>query len=283
MTRKCLILLTAIFLMILTGCSDSDSPSTANTYNTPEEISQNDVETQPTPEPINENSWDYITTNYPHVTYDEIKTGNYNDQYVILSVVIDNVEYIDVMDWVDCDVWFFSKQSYYSESAYFECDELQDYNPQLLESGDNVDICFYIYSDSSFGGNIKGFSKNEESVDLDFIYNSFKDNCSPLDYESILRNPDDFWGCTFTFSGTVFQVIKQDDSYVDFLLFTGHNNEYIHIYYLYKDNDSRILENDELTIYGTFYKLYDYVSMLGTNHSIPEIAVEFIENATAKK
>lgn len=281
MKRKHLILLTLIFLVILTGCSKSNSPSAASTHSFSDETPQNNDKSHPTIEPVNENSWDYIVSNYPYVSYDEVKNGNYNNQYVILPVIIDNVEYFDTSDWVTCNAWFFHDQTYIPDNITFQCDELLDYSPKSLVSGDNLDICFYINKDSSFGFDIKGFSKSEETITLNSIYDSFKENCSPLDYKSILRSPENFSGCTFTFSGTVFQIIEQDNDSLEFLLFTGSDDEYIHIRYCYKDNDFRILENDEMTLYGTFYKLYDYVSMLSANYSIPDIVVEFINNTTA--
>lgn len=281
---KLFFLITAIFLF---GCgSTKDSPSditdTASpTVFLPLAPENTTPEPQATAEYQDENTWEYIIANYPYVTYDEIKTGSYSKQYVILSTTIDSPEFNSITNWVSCDAWFEHDQSYITDNITFYCDELPDYTPQDLSSGDNIDICFYINSDNSFGNKIKGFSENNSTFTLDAIYESFKNNCSDLNYNEILRNPDEFRGKTFTISGSAFQIIKQEDSQIEFLLYTGADDEYIHINYSYKDADVHILENDELIIYGTYYKMYDYVSLLGSNHSIPHIYAEFIDNATA--
>lgn len=285
MKRIMLFLLITVFLF---GCGNTTDSSpdtvtaspTASLAPTPESTTP---EPQPTAEYQDENAWEYIIANYPYATYDEVKTGSYSEQYVILSTTIDSPEFSSIMNWISCDAWFEHDQSYITDNITFYCDELPGYSPQDLSSGDNIDICFYINRDNSFGNKIKGFSKNNNTITLDSIYESFKNNCSELDYNNLLRSPDDFISKTFSFSGSVFQIIKQEDIYVEFLLYTGADDEYIHINYSYKDADVRILENDELTIYGTYYKMYDYVSLLGSNHSIPHIYAEFIDNATADK
>ena len=190
-------------------------------------------------------------------------------------MIIDTVKYSDVIDWVECDAWVFSEQSYYSNSIYFKCDELLDYTPQLLESGDNVDICFYINQDSSFGGNIKGFCKNNELITLDSIYDSFKANYSSLDYDALLSNPDDYYANTFSISGEVLQILGDENGKIIFLLSLS-KDKYVRICYECKENDFQILKGDNLTVYGTFYKLYSY----NTSHTYPNIVAEIVDNTS---
>lgn len=225
-------------------------------------------------------SWEYLSSIYPYATYDDIKSSKYPDQYVILSATIESAEYNDLMNWMECDAWFSHEKTYRKDDLVFDLDDfnLDICDPSIIKPTDNIDICIYVNKDNSFGNDIISFKINDSTLTLDEIQTTFIEDCQPLNYTDVLRNPDSLWGTTYSLSGSVFQITKQEDTYVEFLLDTELKDEYVYIFYFYKDDDPKILENDELTIYGTFYKLFDYVSPLGTNHSVPQISAEFIEN-----
>ena len=291
MKKLFLLSLTALSILLLPSCSSGVSQEEYDSLLSENTSLKSKVESLPSGDPSNDtleeqssdessdikdNSWDFIVNNYPLVTYDEIKANSFNEQYVILPATIDTVEYSKTLNWVSCDVWFDHNNAYVSDNITFHCDELSNYSPESLQIGDNVDICFYINADNSFGSTIKGFEKNDSLISLDEIYNSFKQNCTPMDWESIMRSPESFWGTTYSFTGRVFQVISSRDNYTELLLSTS-NDEIIHVSHFYKENDLKILEDDTLTIYGTFYKLYEYTSVLGINQSVPSISAEFID------
>ena len=48
-------------------------------------------------------------------------------------------------------------------------------------------------------------------------------------------------------------------------------------YYSYDEGESRILEDDIITMYGTFGGLYTYESVLGASITVPLIYVEVVE------
>lgn len=285
--KKNFLILLLLLTIYLTACSNN---TLQNSTETAPKTMQEQTEVNPEQESawaeqepssnetsnIDDCSWDFIVNNYPLVTYDEIKSNAFNEQYVILSTTIDTVEYFEPMNWVDCDVWFLHGNSYICHSIKFQCDELIGYSPESLQSGDNIDICFFINIDSSFGFNIKGFHPNDNPISLEDIYNSFKQNCFPMDWDNAMRNSNELWGTTYFFTGTVFQIISEQDNRTELLL-SIDTDKYIHLSYTYKDSEPKILENDTLTVYGTFYKLYKYTSMLGTNQSVPSIVAEFIE------
>lgn len=196
---------------------------------------------------------------------------------MILQTTIDSVEYFEIMNWLYCYVWFAHGNTFKYAKVTFKCDELPNYLPQSLQPGDNINVCFYIYSDGSFGSNVKGFSQNENTVSLEDIYSSFKENCAPLDWESIMRSPENAKGTTYTFTGNVFQVVSEENGWVELLLSTNNEDQYVYVTYRYKENDLKFLENDTLTVYGTFNVTYKYKSVLGSQHSVPKIAGQFIE------
>lgn len=255
----------------------SDIPEINNNNLSNETVESNKTTTNTI---TNKYSWEYLSSIYPYATYDDIKSGKYPDQYVILSATIESAEYNDLMNWMECDAWFSHENTYRKDNLVFNLDDfnLDICDPSIIKPTDNIDICIYVNKDNSFGTDIISFKINDSTLTLDDIQTAFIENCQLLNYTDILRNSDSLWGATYSLSGSVFQITKQEDTYVEFLLDTKSKEEYVYVLYFYKDGDPKILENDELTIYGTFYKLFDYVSPLGTNHSVPQISAEFIEN-----
>lgn len=225
---------------------------------------------------VDDSSWDYVVNNYNFTSYEDVKSGKYNNEFVILSATIDSIEYVDIMDWVQCDAWFVYGNSYICDEITFYCDELLNYSPKSLQTGDNIDICFYIYSDSSFGNKIKAFNKTDNQTSLDEIYTSFKENCNVLNWEELMRSPEEFRGATYMLTAQVFQIVSDKNQHLEVLLSTD-DGKYVFASYSYKANDLKILEDDIVTIYGTFYKPYNYTSILGTSHSVPSIVVQFME------
>ena len=61
------------------------------------------------------------------------------------------------------------------------------------------------------------------------------------------------------------------------LILYGDSN-LIHLKYFYKDSEPKMIEGDDITVYGTFYYLYSYLTVAGTKKTIPSITAEFIDN-----
>ena len=278
MIKKYFVLLFILSFCLMIGCSNpNSSPLSENIEALDTSLNHNATDLEET-ENIDENTWDYITANYPHVSYDEIKSGDYNGKYVILPTTIDNITYLSSFDRVECDIWFPSEQFYLSDKIYFYCDELFEYSPQSLISGDNIDICLYINKNGTLSNDVKGFCHNNKAISLISIYDSFKENCSSFDYESIIANPDYFSTNTFSVSGEVLQVLSNNNREITLLLSIGIN-EYIRVSYIYKEHDFQILKGDKLIVYGIFDKLYDYST--NTADCIPNIIARVIDNTSA--
>lgn len=189
-----LVLCSSLFLF---GCGGTDTESSNNTSLALPTESKNKVESTKESIPSeselpDNNSWDYVADTYPFVSYDDVKAGKYNKQYVILSATIENTDYIDSIKWLKCDVWFSHNDSYICDDITFKCDDLQGYSPTELKSGDNVDICFFIEGDSSFGFTIKAYNLNESQLTLEDIYSSFSENSAlwsiEFDYCGVVKN-----------------------------------------------------------------------------------------------
>lgn len=100
-----------------------------------------------------------------------------------------------------------------------------------------------------------------------------------ITYESLSRTPDDYIGEKVKFSGTVVQVLEDtssqeiqirlavDDNY-DTILYCGYDKNIV---------QSRVLEDDWITIYGTSLGLFSYQSTLGGTITIPAVYIDRID------
>lgn len=284
MKIKLLVCIASMILsLFLAACSTSESDSQSNSsLSDSPSVTQQETPAESETEQ-EDSSWKFISETYPHITYDDTTTETYDDQYVILSAVLDNIEYDDLLNWVECRAWFQQDDTYIMENITFECDEINGYSPQELKDGDNVDICFYINADGSFGSNIKGYSITDKQTSLDSIYSSFKQRCSILEWNNIMQDPEGLWGTPVTINGDIIQIISDDGDYVELISSTPHDNEYVKVSYHYQSGDPQYLEGDEITVYGMYYILYDYTSPSGDTQSIPAIAAEFIDSNVVRE
>jgi len=197
MSKRCVVLMLCNALL-LSGCGSLGGESAneiASVYSIESnaEIEKTQESNSPKPEQSEDNSWNYVSSIYPFVSYDDVKAGEYNNQYVILSAIIENTDYSDLTNWVECDVWFSHDDSYVCEDIIFDCEKLQGYSPAELKPGDNIDVCFFINADSSFGFTIKAYNLNDKQLSLEDIYSSFSENT-------------DLWNIDFDYCG----VVKND-------------------------------------------------------------------------
>ena len=102
-----------------------------------------------------------------------------------------------------------------------------------------------------------------------------------ITYEQLSRTPDEYTGEFIAVSGTVVQVMEETDTVY---LRLGTGEWYNEIYYIeYPKNllSVRVLENDELTIYGEYVGLYEYNTVFGQQVIVPAIDAEHIDISNA--
>lgn len=98
-----------------------------------------------------------------------------------------------------------------------------------------------------------------------------------IDYITLSRNPDQYIGQKYKFSGKILQVLEGDDSTQYRLAVDGN---YDNVLYLEIDKDDlaqRILEDDLVTVYGLSVGTISYKSTLGGKITIPGLLVNIIE------
>lgn len=98
-----------------------------------------------------------------------------------------------------------------------------------------------------------------------------------ITYSQLARNPDDYTYKKVKFEGKVIQVMEDGD---DTQIRLAVNGDYDNIIYgVYKSDivESRVLEDDYITIMGLSAGLITYKSTMGGNITIPSVAIAKIQ------
>lgn len=98
-----------------------------------------------------------------------------------------------------------------------------------------------------------------------------------ITYEQLARTPDDYEGKKVKFSGKVVQAIEGDESIQIRLAVDSDYDSILLCQYDKSIVQSRILEDDIITIYGTSVGLITYESTMGGNITIPGVSIEKID------
>lgn len=107
---------------------------------------------------------------------------------------------------------------------------------------------------------------------------SKKDYVSDITYEQLSRNPDIYNKAQVTFTGKVLQDIDQGNGKRGMRL--AVNSDYDKVIYVFYDNDLvgyRILEDDQITVYGSSAGIYTYTSTMNQAISLPAINADILE------
>ncbi len=110
---------------------------------------------------------------------------------------------------------------------------------------------------------------------------NFKNQSEVLTFEQLARNPDKIKGKKVKLTGEVIQVL-QGTSSVDLRINItkedyGYYTDTIYALYIPKDGEDKILEGDNITIWGTAQGDYSYTSVLGSKVTLPFINVNYIQ------
>ncbi|KFI67600.1 putative TcdC-like protein [Bifidobacterium magnum] len=100
-----------------------------------------------------------------------------------------------------------------------------------------------------------------------------------ITYEQIARQPDEYKGKKVKFYGKVIQVLNSADSdSVTIRLIVDDDYDQV-IMGMYAKNivPTRVLEDDHITIYGTFIEEYTYTAVLGNSVTVPLINIAKID------
>lgn len=97
-----------------------------------------------------------------------------------------------------------------------------------------------------------------------------------LDYKAISRDPEPYKGNLYKFDGKVLQVMESGQDVTLRVASKGNYDDVVYVTYHRADGESRILEDDRVTIYGTSKGLYTYETVMGAAVTIPRIEADSI-------
>lgn len=97
------------------------------------------------------------------------------------------------------------------------------------------------------------------------------DSYSAVAYTDVARNPDTYKGEKLRFSGKVLQVMEGTSENNLRVATDGKYDDVVFVGYDPKIMESRILEDDFVTIYGECIGLYSYTSTMGAKISLSGI------------
>lgn len=100
-------------------------------------------------------------------------------------------------------------------------------------------------------------------------------SCKAADYRAIARDPADHEFELITFTGEVIQVSEGWFGSVILRIDTPDGVWYCT--YTRSDDESRILEGDELTVYGQCEGVETYTTIFGASETIPSISIKYYE------
>ena len=140
-------------------------------------------------------------------------------------------------------------------------DDAEDY--KLNESHEFFDEYFVVTSDVA----------NSNS---DISEEEFKNICETLDYEDILRNPDNYEDVYCKIKGTVEQSIEGFLGFYSIFV-EDSNGDIWGCNYYYEDGESHLLEGDVVTIYGVCDGTTTAETLSGKQVTLPYVDIEYIE------
>lgn len=102
----------------------------------------------------------------------------------------------------------------------------------------------------------------------------FVESCQLLDYDAVARQPEAFTGDPFYFTGKVLQSLQAGVLVIQLAFDEGTAI----VQHTRQAGEARILEDDNVTVYGTFIGLKTYTNVLGSEKTAPEFEAKGIQN-----
>ncbi len=293
-----------LFLFLLVSCFDSDDDKKSN--NTEEVTTSVAVEenTEGTEEETTEEVHvvdaselsDRNIEDYSYITNEDLAkyAPNLGDQKVCFTAEVSSL-YEDSI-----------KVNLGNGFMYSDCQTTKDYS-NILQEGDKILLCGTVEGQDSYGflGNsvvikdceVLKVNEGLESYDTasssdalqeyfvvtDEIANTndvseeeYKSVCETYSYEEILRNEDEYKGKHVVISGKVDQVIEGLLGGYSIYITDSSGNKW-HCTYRYKDGESKILENDNVTVYGDLNGTANSKTVLGKQVTMPYVEINYYE------
>jgi len=158
-----------------------------------------------------------------------------------------------------------------------------DGTEKTVDSGWTVDNAAALEAEQTqdFTVSYNGKSSSLQITCTTLTPDTFKAQCQDISYEDLSRNPDSYTGQLIKFTGKIIQVQESGTDAVYRINVTedqyGLWDDTIYVAYSTAGTSSRLLEDDIVTLYGTYCGLYTYTSIFGASVTIPSVAAQYID------
>lgn len=217
---------------------------------------------------------DWVAQNGKMISLEEI--SNSESRYIMLDGLAIDVQHFSSSKSVLFDVCQKSPEGY--KSKFFSLDYEKCVGAESIAEGTGVLLYGYIGEDVFYPIYIE---PTEVDFTLEDIVKEYKESCESFDYKMIARDPELYRGRKACFTGKVIQVLENGNNIVLRVNVTKGSYTYedtIYVNYTRENSsESRILEDDIITMYGSLAGLETYKTVLGGSITIPKIYAEYIE------
>lgn len=210
--------------------------------------------------------WTGLEASIPKAVGQDFVDYTYKEKIVLVEGIIDNISKNKFDVWIPHD------------GSYMKIEDWNyDINPEDLPNGSTIEICVETHRDGSLktSEGVLAIRKMDVPVKEDMV-GEFKNSCKNLEYKNILRNPDKFRGTIWKANGIVFQVVETKD-YAQKILLQLDDGNILYVSYLKNKKADNVLENDSITVYGTFYMTETYTTVLNESKTIPRLTVDYVD------
>lgn len=162
-----------------------------------------------------------------------------------------------------------------------------DMTDAIVGKAGNVNDCYvfsygdeanqYLGTTSDASLTITPSKKEMEQAADSMSEDDFKAQCQAYNAEDILRNPDQYKSGYCKLSGTVSQTIDGAFGLYTSIIVKDASGQQWDCFYIFKDGETRVLEGDSVTFYGTLNGTSKATSVLGKQMTLPSLDVKYLK------
>lgn len=133
-------------------------------------------------------------------------------------------------------------------------------------------------SNSSYSSS-SGSSYSDSSSGSSLASKFNKSDCKEISYNELEKNPDKYYGENLKLSGKVFQISEGGSSGNFLMMYVGGEYEFDQVLYVEYSNDTNIVKDDWVTVYGVCEGSYSYSTRIGGSNTVPSLyAVDLVKS-----
>lgn len=136
-------------------------------------------------------------------------------------------------------------------------------NPQTLQAGKATTVTI-----------VAGSVTTELTVQCTTVTEEqYKQSCQDISYDELLRNPDNYKGMDIRLRGKIFQSVS---GMILANVTQGSYGLWDDVTMIYWNGEPNIIEDDIVTVWGTYSGTYTYTTALGAQKTVPLLVAKYV-------